>query len=73
MFSVLVDMVQKAVCLARLTFGMIIIFGKAFRLQLRGEIGTRELRTGQIVFSSPWMLNTPTSLDASLYITGEEP
>jgi outer membrane protein insertion porin family len=43
------------------------IFGRAFRLQLRGEIGTKELRTGQIVFSSPWILNTPTSLDASLY------
>jgi outer membrane protein insertion porin family len=43
------------------------ILGKAFRLQLRGEIGTKELRTGQIVFSSPWILNTPTSLDASLY------
>jgi len=43
------------------------ILGRALRLQLRGEIGTKELRTGEIVFSSPWLLNTPTSLDASLY------
>ncbi|MEK7396607.1 MAG: outer membrane protein assembly factor BamA [Candidatus Poribacteria bacterium] len=45
------------------------IFGRAFRIQVRGEMGTKELRTGQLVFSSPWMLNTPTSLDASIYST----
>ncbi|HGJ64533.1 TPA: hypothetical protein ENS27_03990, partial [bacterium] len=43
------------------------ILGRALRLQLRGEIGTKERRTGQIVFSSPWLLNTPTSINASLY------
>jgi outer membrane protein insertion porin family len=45
------------------------IFGRAFRVQVRGEMGTKELRTGQLTFSSPWILNTPTSLDASLYST----
>jgi outer membrane protein insertion porin family len=43
------------------------IVGRALRLQLRGEIGTKERRTGQIVFSSPWIFNTPTSLDLSIY------
>lgn len=45
------------------------ILGRALRMQLRGEIGTKERRTGQIVFSSPWVLNTPTSFDFSLYST----
>ncbi|MBD3184399.1 outer membrane protein assembly factor BamA [Candidatus Poribacteria bacterium] len=43
------------------------IFGRAWRMQLRGEIGTRERRTGQIVFSTPWIFNNPISLAASLY------
>ena len=43
------------------------ILGRAFRVQVSGEIGTKERRTGQLLFSSPWILNTPTSLTASLY------
>ncbi len=43
------------------------ILGRALRIQVRGEMGTKERRTGQLLFSSPWILNTPTSLTASLY------
>lgn len=43
------------------------IFGRAWRLHLRGEIGTKERRTGQIFFSTPWVFGTPTSLGASIY------
>ena len=43
------------------------ILGRAWRLHLRGEIGTRERRTGQIYFSTPWVFGTPTSLGLSLY------
>ena len=43
------------------------IFGRAWRLHLRGEIGTRERRTGQIYFSTPWVFGTPTSLGFSVY------
>jgi len=43
------------------------ILGKAWRLHLRGEIGTRERRTGQIFFNTSWIFNTPTSLSFSLY------
>jgi len=43
------------------------ILGKAWRLHLRGEIGTKERRTGQIFFNTPWVFGTPTSLGFSLY------
>ena len=43
------------------------ILGRAWRLHIRGEIGTRERRTGQIYFSTPWIFNSPTSLGFSLY------
>ncbi len=43
------------------------ILGRAWRLHLRGEIGTRERRTGQIYFSTPWIFSTPTSLGFSIY------
>jgi outer membrane protein insertion porin family len=43
------------------------IMGRAWRLHIRGEIGTRERRTGQIYFSTPWIFNSPTSLHLSLY------
>jgi len=45
------------------------IFGRAWRLHLRGEIGTEERRTGQITFSTPWVFNNPISLGFSLYST----
>ena len=43
------------------------IFGRAWRLHLRGEIGMNERRTGQVSFTTPWIFNTPTSLNFSLY------
>lgn len=43
------------------------IFGRAWRLHLKGEIGTKERRTGQLYFSTPWVFNTPTSLTYSIY------
>jgi len=43
------------------------ILGRAWRLHLRGEIGTRERRTGSLSFSTPWIFNTPTSLGISIY------
>ncbi len=43
------------------------ILGRALRLQLRGEIGTRERRTGEVRFSSPWIFNSPTFFSFSLY------
>jgi outer membrane protein insertion porin family len=43
------------------------IMGRAWGLRVRGEIGTRERRTGQIYFSTPWIFNSPTSLGLSLY------
>ena len=43
------------------------IIGRAWRLHVRGEIGTQERRTGQIYFSTPWVFDTPISLGCSLY------
>lgn len=43
------------------------ILGRAWRLHVRGEIGTRERRTGQVTFNTPWVFGTPTSLGFSLY------
>ena len=43
------------------------ILGRAWRVHLRGEIGTRERRTGSLSFSTPWVFNTPTSLGLSIY------
>jgi len=45
------------------------ILGRAWRLHLRGEIGMKGRRTGQISFSTPWVFDTPTSLALSLYST----
>ena len=43
------------------------IMGRAWRLHVRGEIGTRERRTGQIYFNTPWIFNSPISLGFSIY------
>jgi len=43
------------------------IFGRAWRLHVRGEIGTKERRTGQIYFSTPWIFNSPISMGFSVY------
>ncbi|GIX06923.1 MAG: hypothetical protein KatS3mg115_1326 [Candidatus Poribacteria bacterium] len=41
--------------------------GRAYRLNVHGEIGQRSRRVGQISFASPWVFGTPTSLSASVY------
>jgi outer membrane protein insertion porin family len=43
------------------------ILGRAWRLHIRGEIGTKDRRTGQIFFSTPWVFDSPVSLGFSLY------
>lgn len=43
------------------------LLGRAYRLSVRGEIGQREHRIGQIVFGTPWLLGTPTALNVQLY------
>ncbi len=43
------------------------VMGRAWRLHLRGEMGMKGRRTGQVLLSSPWIFNTPTSMAFSLY------
>ena len=43
------------------------LFGKAYRIRVKGELGTRKRRTGEISFHTPWIFNDPTSLGISLY------
>ena len=43
------------------------LFGKAYRIRVKGELGTRKRRTGDISFHTPWIFNDPTSLGISLY------
>jgi len=43
------------------------LFGRAYQIHLKGELGTNKKRTGQIRLSTPWIFNTPTRLSLSLY------
>lgn len=43
------------------------LFGRAYQVHVKGELGSQERRTGQISFNTPWMFGTPTSLGISLY------
>jgi len=43
------------------------LLGRAYRLSIRGELGQREHRIGQISFSTPWLLGTPTSANVQIY------
>lgn len=45
------------------------LFGRAYQIHVKGEIGSKERRTGQIRFHTPWLLDTPTSLSIDLYST----
>lgn len=45
------------------------LWGRAYRVHLKGELGARDRHTGELRFSTPWILGTPTSLSASLYNT----
>ncbi|MBT3268177.1 outer membrane protein assembly factor BamA [Candidatus Poribacteria bacterium] len=43
------------------------LLGRAYRVNVRGELGQRARRVGQVSFATPWVLGTPTSLRAQLY------
>ncbi len=41
--------------------------GRAYRVHLKGELGTRDHHTAEVSFGTPWILGTPTRLNARLY------
>lgn len=43
------------------------LFGRAYRVHLKGELGTRDHHTAEASFGTPWILGTPTRLNARLY------
>ena len=45
------------------------LFGRAYRVHLKGELGTRDRHTAELRFNTPWILGTPTRLNLSLYNT----
>ena len=45
------------------------LWGRAYRVHLKGELGALDRHTGELRFSTPWILGTPTSFSASLYNT----
>lgn len=45
------------------------LWGRAYRVHLKGELGARDRHTGELRFSTPWILGTPTRFSTSLYNT----
>jgi outer membrane protein insertion porin family len=45
------------------------LFGRAYRVHLKGELGARDRHTAELRFNTPWILGTPTRLDLNLYNT----
>ena len=45
------------------------LWGRAYRVHLKGELGTRDRHTAEIRFNTPWIFGTPTRLNVSLYNT----
>lgn len=43
------------------------LLGRAYRVHLKGEIGTRDHHTAELSFGTPWILGTPTRLNARIY------
>ena len=43
------------------------LLGRAYRVHLKGELGTRDHHTAELSFGTPWILGTPTRLNARLY------
>ena len=43
------------------------LFGRAYRIHLKGELGTRDHHTAEASFGTPWVLGTPTRLNARIY------
>ena len=43
------------------------LFGRAYRIHLKGELGTRDHHTAEASFGTPWILGTPTRLNVRIY------
>lgn len=43
------------------------LFGRAYRLNVKGELGQRERRVGEISFGTPWIMGAPVSFRSALY------
>ncbi len=43
------------------------LLGRAYRVHLKGELGTRDHHTAELSFGTPWVFGTPTRLNARLY------
>ena len=43
------------------------LLGRAYRIHLKGELGTRDHHTAELSFGTPWVFGTPTRLNARLY------
>lgn len=43
------------------------LFGRAYRVHLKGELGTRDHHTAEARFGTPWIMGTPTRLSARIY------
>ncbi len=43
------------------------LLGRAYRLNVKGELGQRERRVGEISFGTPWILGAPVSFRSALY------
>ncbi|MDE0314582.1 MAG: outer membrane protein assembly factor BamA [Candidatus Poribacteria bacterium] len=43
------------------------LFGRAYRVHLKGELGTRDHHTAEARFGTPWIFSTPTRLNARIY------
>ena len=41
--------------------------GRAYRVHLKGELGTRDHHTAELSFGTPWILGTPNRLNARIY------
>ena len=45
------------------------LFGRAYRLHLKMELGSRDRHTAELRFNTPWIFGTPTRLGVNLYNT----
>lgn len=43
------------------------LMGRAYRVNVRAELGQRARRIGQVSFATPWVLGTPTSFRGQIY------
>ena len=43
------------------------LLGRAYRIHLKGELGTRDHHTAELSFGTPWVFGTPTRLNARIY------